>query len=92
MPCQNSVHSEEFVQRHDLTGFPVYVDEEGDWVSREFGARTSPSGLVFRQGVVDAAYVFGDVVALESAIIIISSSSSNNGNNRQQNNESEVIA
>jgi len=89
--CADRRAGEEFVQRHDLAGFPVYVDEDGDWVSREFGARTSPSGLVFRQGVVDAAYVFGDVVALESAIIS-SNNGNGNGNNRQQNNESEVIA
>jgi len=74
--CADRRAGEEFVQRHGLARFPVYVDERGDWVSREFGARTSPSGLVLRQGVVDAAYVFGDVAALEKAII---SSSNNNG-------------
>jgi hypothetical protein len=74
--CADRRTGEEFVRRHGLDGFPVYVDEEGEWVSREFGARTSPSGLVLRQGVVDAAYVFGDMAALEKAITISSSNGS----------------
>jgi len=77
--CADRRAGEELVRRHDLSRLPVYVDERGEWVGREFGARTSPSGLVLRQGVVDAAYVFGDVVALEKAI-----SDSNNRSNREE--------
>lgn len=61
-------NGEEFVSQLGLDGFPVYVDEGGEWVTAEFGVQTSPGALVFRAGRLISAHVFNDVTALRSAL------------------------
>jgi len=60
---------EDFVQQHGLARFPYFVDEGGDWVQDEFGVMMSPTGLVMREGRLDAAMVFQDVAALRAAAL-----------------------
>jgi hypothetical protein len=59
---------DEFVAQYKLGRFTYYIDEGGDWVSEEFGVRTSPSALVFRDGRLATAHVFSDVATLRSMV------------------------
>ncbi len=58
---------DEFVAQHGLARLPSYVDEQGEWVVREFGINTSPSALVFQRGRLVSAFVFTDAAALRAA-------------------------
>jgi hypothetical protein len=60
---------EDFVKRHGLSHMPCYVDEEGDWVIRSFGVKTSPSALVLHNGALTSAYIFGDVETLNREVL-----------------------
>jgi hypothetical protein len=57
----------DFVRRHHLNDVPLFLDEEGNWVKHSFGVQTSPTGLVIRNGALQAALVFTDINALAAA-------------------------
>ncbi|HEX8627383.1 MAG TPA: hypothetical protein VF755_04355 [Catenuloplanes sp.] len=61
-------NGEAFVERHGLSRVPVYIDENGEWVSGQFDVRTSPAALVFRDGRLSSAHVFHDVTSLRTMI------------------------
>jgi hypothetical protein len=60
---------EDFVKRHGLDRMPCYVDEEGEWLIRSFGVKTSPTALVLRNGALSSAFVFGDVATLNREVL-----------------------
>lgn len=51
----------EFQEAHGLYGFRCFLDDEGSWVTGEFGVQTSPVALLLRDGRLDAAYVLDDL-------------------------------
>lgn len=59
---------DEFIARHSLQRFRHYVDEDGDWVTAQFGVRSSPVALIFREGKLEAAFAFNDVAALRARV------------------------
>jgi hypothetical protein len=61
--------AEEFVAQHKLTGLPYHVDVGGTWVSTEFGVRSSPTALVFRDGRLVSGFIFSDLQALRAAVV-----------------------
>lgn len=62
----DAARAEQFTAEHALGRLPRYIDVGGDWVTAEFGVRTSPSALMFRHGRLAAAYVFTDLAALRA--------------------------
>lgn len=58
----------QFQLTNDLHGFPCFLDDEGSWVTGEFGVQTSPVALLLRDGRLDAAYVLDDLDLLEPLI------------------------
>jgi hypothetical protein len=67
--CGNAVRGEDFVKRHRLDRMRCYIDEEGKWLTDSFGVKTSPTALVFRNGVLSSAFVFSDVATLNQEIL-----------------------
>lgn len=65
--CADRRVGEDFVRRHGLGRMPIYVDEDGAWVTSSFGVQTSPTGLAIRNGRLQSATVFTDVAALRAA-------------------------
>jgi hypothetical protein len=59
---------EDFVTRQGLTGFPVHIDPDGEWVASQFGVRTSPVALVFESGRLSAGHIFNDVTSLRMVL------------------------
>jgi hypothetical protein len=51
---------EAFVLKHRLGNVPHFVDEGGEWVSKTFGVRMSPTALHLDKGVLAEAYIFTD--------------------------------
>lgn len=62
------VGADEFIERYRLRRFRHHVDENGVWISGEFGVRTSPVALVFRAGRLESAYTFSNLTALRARI------------------------
>ncbi|WP_445528405.1 hypothetical protein [Streptomyces cyslabdanicus] len=60
---------EAFVAEYALGRMPHLVDEGGSWVTGNFGVNSSPSALVFEEGVLTEAYTFGTVQAIREQFI-----------------------
>jgi hypothetical protein len=58
----------DFLGRHTFGGLTSYVDMEGAWVTTEFGVKTSPTALVFKDGRLVSALVFSDIAVLRPAV------------------------
>ncbi|MEU1006174.1 hypothetical protein [Streptomyces tibetensis] len=58
----------EFVSRHALQKIPHYVDEGGTWTVGSLGVNSSPSALVFEEGVLTDAYTFGTFRAIQQKL------------------------
>lgn len=61
-------HGIEFVQEYQLADLHHYVDQMGSWVRREFGVTTSPTALVFRQGVLVGGFDFMSISQLRATV------------------------
>lgn len=62
-------HGEDFVAEHKLSALPYHVDVDGTWVSTEFGVRSSPTALVFRDGRLLSGFTFTDFRTLRTAVV-----------------------
>jgi hypothetical protein len=60
--------AEEFLDKYGLRRLRHHVDDKGDWVSREFGIRMSPTAMVFHSGRLQSALVFQDIDALRETV------------------------
>lgn len=66
--CGDRAVGEDFVGRYRLRRLPCYVDDGGRWVKGAFGVQTSPSALFLRDGRLESALVFTDLLALRAGI------------------------
>jgi hypothetical protein len=57
-----------FVEHHGIEGVPYFVDELGQWVTREFNLRHSPSALLFHRGRLTSGVLFNDIATLRAAV------------------------
>lgn len=67
--CGDRRVGEDFVRRHELERLATFIDVGGDWVSGSFGVRTSPTGLVIRDGRLESAMVFTALNAFQVATV-----------------------
>jgi hypothetical protein len=73
--CGDPAVGEDFVARHRLRRLPCYVDASGRWVKGAFGVQTSPSALILRDGRLESALVFTDLMALRAGIPLMEEAS-----------------
>lgn len=59
---------EGFVETHALSRIPHFVDEGGAWTTGNFDVNMSPAALLFKKGVLTAAYTFGAVEAIRTMV------------------------
>ena len=56
------------LEHHGIEGVPYFVDELGQWVTREFNLRHSPSALLFHRGRLTSGVMFNDIATLRAAV------------------------
>lgn len=64
----SSARGAEFAFRHGLNVFPVFVDDGGAWVGREFAVNSSPTALSLSHGRLMNAHSFAGAGALRELI------------------------
>jgi hypothetical protein len=66
--CASGESGEGFVVRNNIEHLPKVIDVGGEWVSRTFGVRTSPTALVLESGALESAYSFSAFKGLRAEI------------------------
>jgi hypothetical protein len=66
--CGDLANGKQFIKYHGLDRVPHFVDVDADWVLAEFNVQSSPVGVLVAHSTVEAALMFNDVAALNTAI------------------------